>query len=44
MALRVTALVPVTMAVLYFILLVAFKKPEHIEKEVVEENEAIGAV
>jgi MFS family permease len=44
MALRVTALVPVTMAVLYFILLVAFKKPEHVEKEVVEENEAIGAV
>ncbi len=44
MALRVTTLVPLTMALCYIILLVCFKKPDHIEEEVVEENEAIGAV
>lgn len=44
MALRVTTLVPLTMSVCYLILLVCFKKPDHIEEEVVEENEAIGAV
>ncbi|MBB3208822.1 MFS family permease [Rhodopirellula rubra] len=44
MALRVTALVPLTMALLYLILLVAFKKPKHIDEEIVEESEAIGAV
>ncbi|WP_146394218.1 MFS transporter [Allorhodopirellula solitaria] len=43
-ALRVTTLVPLTMAVCYIILLTCFRKPDHVEEEVVEENEAIGAV
>ncbi len=40
MALRVTALVPLTMAVLYLILIVAFKSPEHRDESLVEELEA----
>ncbi|MFG0264730.1 MAG: MFS transporter [Rhodopirellula sp. JB055] len=40
MALRVTALVPCTMAVLYLILIVAFKAPKHENEELVAELEA----
>lgn len=48
MALRVTTLVPLAMALCFVILIVCFKQPKHIDDEVtdevVEENEAIGAV
>ncbi|MEM9645916.1 MAG: MFS transporter [Planctomycetota bacterium] len=44
MALRVTALVPCTMAVLYIILLLVFKGPKHVDEETVAEAEATGAV
>ena len=44
MALAVTAIVPLVMAGLYLILIFGFKKPEHIDEKVVEQNEAIGSV
>lgn len=40
MAIRVTALVPVTMAILYLILIVGFKAPQHQADETIEAGQA----